>query len=306
MKQPTEILEELSAANPVPETGSQTWAVGETGQRVFAEIASRVEQPEPAARTRRPWRRPWITIPVFVVLTGCALLLATATAGDKIVTVHAADALRDPERVEDFLAAEGIDAEVMAVPADFLAGKWFHLYFAPGADVDEGTFALLKSYVGEIDGSQPSVLERCPLGDCERSGVLEIPGRVRGPITLVVGRPAEPGEEYWARKIDWMNDLAPSGALYCYRLEEKTPPEADRLLRDLGYDVVWVHEVDNYSGETEMPPEGAEITWAFFRGPKTVDMRTTTPEKAEHHRVVEGTPSDQHPRSSAPWAPTCN
>lgn len=260
---------------------------------------------ESAPRGRRLWRRPVVTIPVFIALTGLAFLLTTAIAGDKVIEVAAADALRDPRAVERDLAREGIDARIVAVPSDNLAGKWFHLYLEPRSDIDLDTYWLLKSYVGLIDYRYPSVVARCPMGDCARTGLLELPGKVRGPITLVVGREPNPGEEFWAKNAFGMNELAPSGALWCYRLEEKTPAEAEEILSALGYDIVWVHENDARSDPVARPPAGALITTAWFRGPSVVDVRTAAPEDAVRYKNSEGTPTAEHPRSSAPWAPDC-
>jgi hypothetical protein len=298
-------LLELKAHNPVPENHDQEWANSPKGRAVFARVEAQMGHVQASGKKPR-WRRPSFTIPAFVVLSATALAVASAGAGDKVVTVSASDALANPAAVERSLADEGIDAQIRAVPANHtLVGKWFHLYFAPNSAIDDEAFGLMKSYVGEIDGSNEAVMKRCPIGDCERTSLLEIPGTVKGPMTLVVGREPQPGEEYWAREIDWDNELAPSGALYCYRLEDKTPTEAGALLERLGYNVIWVHEDDKTSNEVPFPPTGDQIEYAFFRGPETVDMRTATPQNAERYKEAGGTPSQRHPRSSAPWAPQC-
>ena len=260
----------------------------------------------PIKRRTRMWRRPFVTIPALAVLSAGAFLLTTAVAGDKVIEVRAADALRDPRGLEQELARQGLDARIVAVPSEDLAGKWYAFYLEPGTDIDEDTFWLLKSYVGHLDARYPSVQERCPIGDCARTGLLEIPGRVKGPITLIVGRVPMNGEAtYWADSFG-MNELSPSGALWCYRLEEKSPAEAESILADLGYDVIWVHEDDNYSDEVSFPPADAEITMAWFRNPKIIDVRTATAEDVDLYRSAEGTPTQNHPRSSASWAPTCS
>jgi hypothetical protein len=305
MKEKTDDLMLLQTHNPVPETRKSDWADSETGRDLFSRIEANVGAVTPAPRRPR-WRRPTVTIPVFVVLSGSALLFASAIAGDKVVGVSATEALVHPDAVERSLAEQGIKADIRAVPAnETLIGKWFNLYLPPDSEIDEETFWLLKSYVGVIDGRFESVMERCPIGDCARTSQLEIPGRVPGPITLVVGRAPRPGEEYWANEVDWDNELAPSGALYCYELEDKTPEEAGPVLQDLGYKVIWVHEQRKSSREVASPPVGSRITFAFFRGPDTVDVRTAEPAMAEKYKVAGGTPSQEHPRSSAPWGPDC-
>ncbi|MDQ4143925.1 MAG: hypothetical protein M3198_09325 [Actinomycetota bacterium] len=296
----------LRAHNPVPEQHDPRWTDSPEGRALFAQIAENMSgQP---ARRRPRWRRPIVTIPMVAAFSASALLFASAIARDKVVSVSAEAALADPSGVERQLANEGIQAEVRVVPVnDFLAGKWFHLYFGPEAVVDSETLALLKSYVGEIDYRYESVAEHCgpTAALCERTSILEIPGSVTGPITLVVGRAARPGEEYWARNIDWSNELAPSGAFYCHRLEGRTPTEAATLLQELGYRVLWVHEEGNTSDEVTLPPPGAEITFAMFRAPDVVDIRTARPPSAERYKEASGTPSQRYPRSSAPWAPDC-
>ncbi|HVF52358.1 MAG TPA: hypothetical protein VNC78_02000 [Actinomycetota bacterium] len=305
MKQETDDMMLLQTHNPIPETSKSDWADSDAGRALFSRIEAHLGQVRPAPRQPR-WRRPTVTIPIFVVLSATGLLFASAIAGDKVINVAAEEALFNPAAVERELAAQGIQAQVQVVPVnDFLVGKWFHLYFHPRAQVDDETFHLLQSYVGVINGASESVLERCPIGDCARTSLLEIPGSVKGPMTLVVGRQPQPGEEYWAEEIDWDNELAPSGALYCLRLEDKTPTEAGPLLRNLGYEIIWVHEADKTSSEVASPPAGSMITFAFFRGPDVVDVRTAEPAMAERYKAAGGTPSQEHPRSSAPWAPDC-
>lgn len=293
------VVTQLKGLNPVEPT---TTFDNEEWEEMFANIVGRPQR----ARKSPLWRRPTITIPVFVALTGAAFLLTTAVAGDKVIEVQAADALSDPRGLEQELARQGLDARIVDVPSENLAGKWYGFHIPPNADIDMETFWLLKSYVGHLDMRYESVEKRCPIGDCARTGLLEIPGRVKGPITLVVGREPRAGEEpYWTDAFG-INEISPGGALWCHALEEKSPSDAGRLLRSLGYEIVWVHEDRITSEEVSKPPAGAVVTSAFMRGPDLVDIRTAMPELANKWRIAEGTPTAKHPRSSAPWAPPCN
>jgi hypothetical protein len=302
MKKTDDDLLVLRAHNPIPEQPDPEWVNGPQGRELFARIEAGTTA-EPHVRHKRArWQRPTVTIPVLVVLTGTALLVASAGAGDKVIAVSAEDALADPSRIERQLAEEGIRADVRAVPVkDALLGKWFHLYVDPRADVDASTFALLKTYVGEIDYRYESVAQQC--GDtgaaCERTAVLEIPGSVEGPITLVAGRAPKAGEEYWARHIDWGNELAPSGALYCYALEEKSPEAARDLLLAAGYaGVVFNYDVENRtSTDVESVPPDAALTSATFKDVDTVVLTFAPVEgssgypSADEQRRSVGTPT---------------
>ena len=287
------LLESIDPANEIVLPSDHEW------DQMFQEIVS-------SERTRRrASRRPLLLVALLGAIAIGLLLLTSALAGDRTIDIHAAEALRDPEGLERRLAREGIDAEIQVAPSDDLAGKWFHLYMHPGAELDDETHWLLQSYVGHIHAGYESVMERCPLGGCSRTDLLELPVKVKGPMTLVVAREPAPGEEYWAKHIDWTNELAPTGAFYCERLEEKGPAEVEELLTALGYDVVWVHDTADTGEEVAFPPAGAEITFAFFRDADTVDVRTAAPEDVERFSANAGTPSEQHPRLSATWAPAC-
>lgn len=297
MKTKTDDLLLLQAHNPIPETDESKWADSDVGTALFSRVEAHAgEIPESSKRPR--WRRPTVAIPVFVAAT--ALLFASAIAGDKVVSVSALDALENPSAVEQQLAEQGIRAQVRAVPVkESLVGKWFHLYLDPTADVDAGTFALLRSYVGEIDYRYESVAEHCgpTAALCERTSILEIPGSVKGPITLVVGRAAEPGEEYWARNIDWSNELAPSGALYCYAFEQKRPEAARDALQTAGYEVGFTYDLKGSSGEVASIPPDSALTSATFKDVDTVVLHLAPIKaepghsSAEEQRLMMGTPT---------------
>lgn len=302
-------LDLIKNINPIPETEAQSWVATPRAERVLAEIQSRAGRGSgvPARRARSRWRKPTVTIPILIVLSGFALLFASAVADNATVLIDADDAVRNPRALVRKLAAKGIEARILIRPTTgWGVGELLFWYPDPGVILDDDTFGLVKLYMGEVDGDSRSVVERCPkLTRCSLTDPLELPVNMHGPITLVVGRAAEPGERYWARHRDASNLLIPSGPLYCYRLEEKSPEEAERILRGLGYDVILVHEVPGLSDPVASPPDAAEITWAWFRDSHTIDVRTAAPEEVEARRLDVGTPNEAQPRSSAPWAPDC-
>ena len=287
-----DMLESFRALDPVDGRAPTERVSDEEWHEMGARITA-------VPKRRRPvWRRPGTRAGAFVVVTASLLAFASAIAGDRVIVVDAADALQNPAAVEARLAEEGIVADVYSVPVEgFLVGKWFHLYLDPAVEIDEGTFALLKSYVGEIDMGHEQVAERCPLGDCERTSILEIPGDVKGPMTLVAGRAAEPGEEYWAKNLDWGNELAPSGALYCLALEEKSLEEAARILEAEGYLVEWTYDPPHTSGggqpsgSVDEPPAGTGITIAYSFEPGVINLRVSPAEEVERFRRSGGTPT---------------
>ncbi|HEX2240328.1 MAG TPA: hypothetical protein VHJ82_04230 [Actinomycetota bacterium] len=292
-------LDLLRTHNPIPEQDDSGWGESAAGRSLFARIEAASVRARPTNKRSR-WRRPTL-VPIFVVLSAGALLFASAIAGDRTIVVKASDALEDPSAVERYLAEEGIEAKINIVPTKpDLVGKWFHLFLDPNAEVDEETFALLKSYVGEIDFRYEKVAERCGDGSgCPRTGLLELPGSVKGPITLVVGREAEAGEEYWATNMEWGNELAPSGAFYCMGLEDKTPAQIEQELESNGYQVEWTYDPKHTGIDGEesrrvtQPPARTELTVAYIFRPGIVSLRVSPPEDADRSRRSAGTPTSE-------------
>lgn len=240
-------------------------------------------------------------------------VVASGVGGDDTIKVDAAAAVEDPRAVERELREAGIDAEVRAVPiADpYLRRKWLWLHFPPGVDIDPDTFALLQSYVGMLHMGWPSVQERCPRGiGCERTAILELPRDVPGPVVLIAGRAPRAGEEGW-ENVDPMNELSPTGALYCYRLEELGSAEAGHRLEELGYRVIWRYspvDVVTDMQPTEFldrPPPGTGIVHAWFRGPNVVDVSLVRDEHVAQQRRSIGTPVTPEDRLGLAWAPSC-
>jgi hypothetical protein len=270
---------------------------------------------EPKGSGRRPTGRRLVPLFIAAVLVS-GWVVASAVGGDDTIRVDAAAAVEDPRAVERQLREAGIDAEVRAVPEPdpYLRGKWIWLHFPPGVDVDPDTFALLQSYVGVLHMGWPSVRERCPSGaprpgiGCERTSILELPRDTPGPIVLIAGRAPRAGEEDW-QNTDPMNELAPTGALYCYRLEELPPVEAGRRLVDLGYRVVWRYAegepFENPSRFPESPPAGTGLVYAWFHGPNVVEVSVAPADLVEEVRSGVGTPVAPDDRAALAWAPSC-
>jgi hypothetical protein len=239
-------------------------------------------------------------------------VVASAVGGDDTIKVDAVAAVEDPRAVERELREAGIDAEVRSVPeADpYLRGKWIWLHFPPGVDVDPDTFALLQSYVGHLHMGWPSVQERCPRGiGCERTAILELPRDVPGPIVVIAGRAPRAGEEGW-ENVDPMNELSPTGALYCHRLEELSTAEAGRRLDELGYRVIWRYAErdpfkDARSEFPDRPPAGTALVHAWFRGPNVVDVSVVPDQHVSEQRRSVGTPVTPEDRLGLTWAPSC-
>lgn len=248
----------------------------------------------------RPSRRKVRQYAVTALAAVVALVIATTIAvGDDTVHVRAADAVADPQAVARELRAIGIEAEILVVPVPrVVAGTWWHLYFAPGVDVDHLEWAKLKAQVGQgVLGFPEETSDRG--AGIYHAEVLELPADLPGPVTLVAGRAAQEGEPI-ATTFD---ELAPVGAFYCLHLERMAPEEAGRELAALGYRVIWVYETHAESHPVAEPPKGSAITSAGFRTPEVVDVRLASTEQAAEIRNIMGTPNSN---SIIPaWAPSC-
>jgi hypothetical protein len=241
-------------------------------------------------------------------------VVASSVVGDATIEVDAVAAIEDPRAVERDLREAGIEAEVRTAPIGdpYLQGKWLWLHFPPGVDIDPDTFALLQSYVGMIDMGWPSVQERCPRGiGCERTSILELPRDTPGPIVLIAGRAPRAGEDGWEH-VDYMNELSPTGALYCFELEELAPTEAGHRLEELGYRVIWryspvdvVTDMDPIKFDLDRPPPGTGVVYAWFRGPNVVDVSLVLEEHVAQQRRLVGTPVAPADRQGLNWAPAC-
>jgi hypothetical protein len=277
-------------------------------------LQAREEQlgPQPRRPRRVALRRRRLGALLVAALVIGGWVVASSVVGDATIEVDATDAIEDPHGVERELREAGIDAEGRTGPeADpYLRGKWIWLHFPPGVDVDPDTFALLQSYVGHLHMGWPSVQERCPRGiGCERTAILELPRDVPGPIVLIAGRAPRAGEEGW-ENVDPMNELSPTGALYCHRLEELSTAEAGRRLDELGYRVIWRYAerdpfMDARSEFPDRPPTGTALVHAWFRGPNVVDVSVVPDQHVAEQRRSVGTPVTPEDRLGLTWAPSC-
>ena len=242
---------------------------------------------------------------LLVAMIGAAVAGGVVWGGvaigrSEIVQVSGQDALRNPSAVERMLRDSGIDADIVEVPLPSTPdghwnGVWWWLYFEGPAAVTEEEFADLQAQVG-LGGIQP---------DADNTTVLELPKGLPGHVTLLVGREAAPGA-FDVTEYDRINELAPTGAFYCLGLDPRDPAALGQALVQRGYRVMWNYEdLDHNVGrEVAAPPDGTVATWAWFRGPKLVDVRIVDdgPE-AQTYREAEGT---FVPGETPPWAPPCS
>ncbi|MGZ4132139.1 MAG: hypothetical protein ACXVWF_03755, partial [Actinomycetota bacterium] len=107
---------------------------------------------------------------------------------------------------------------------------------------------------------------------------------------------------------DLINELSPLGTFWCDRLNPNDPTALGDALRSMGYDVIWMVEPQDQNAKgswpvVATPPSGTVITWAWLRGPHTVDVRLmTSGEVARQYQRDEGT---FLPGETPPWAPSC-
>ena len=178
--------------------------------------------------------------------------LAVERHGD-MVHVSVEDASADPEAMTNELRALGLPAnvEVVAVSPS-LEGTWVDI-------VNDNLSA------GYNDPRISDVFQQIT----NRPSVLKIPDDFSTPFTLVVGRPAEPGERY---NIALEHDV--DDAFHCLGLEGMTPDEAEAALTSNGYEVVWYYEHSDmpYSEIVEDTPSDKEVVDADYLGPTTVGV----------------------------------
>jgi hypothetical protein len=269
--------------------------------RLLPVLVQAVEDRAGRERPRRTRSRRRIRRAGAVALVAAGVVAATTigVGGDDSIRVRASDAAADPEAVARELQAEGIDARILVVPVEhFETPVWWHLWFAPGVQVDRLAWARLKAQVGVgVIGLPDEELDHG--NGVQHRTELVLPRGLPGPVTLVVGRVARPGEPLGAMD----NELAPDGAFWCLQLDRMPPEQAIRAVKGLGYDVVLVLDTPARSDELEGLPPSARLTAAWFRSPKLVDLRFAT-EHVDEYRSAEGTPNEGDP--VPPWSPPCD
>ena len=242
---------------------------------------------------------------IGVAIAAAWLVVATTVlvASQDTISVSATDAIANPAEVTQDLRDAGIEARILIVPVPpSAAGTWWSISFSPGVHVDDLVWAKLKAQVGvAVAGLPEEILDRGR--GVFHHEVLELPRNLEGPLTLVVGRAARPGET----EAPMDNELAPNGTFWCLGLEDLPPERSGRMLEGMGYEVVWVYETFEGPGgegsEVDAPPQGSGITTAFFRAPDVVDIRLAPEAQVERLRLAAGTPI---PGDDVPgWAPRC-
>lgn len=237
-------------------------------------------QPLAAGSDRRIFRRRYLVV-AAAAATALALVIPVMTDdplrgalaidrhGDRI-HVSVEDAAADPEAMTNDLRAEGLPARVEVIPvSSSLEGKW--------VDIVNDNLAA-----GYNDPRISSIFRQIT----RQPKVLKIPADFSTPFTLVVGRPAAPGERYenaLAHDVD--------GAYACLGLAGLTPEEVDEKLTSQGYEAVWYYEHSDmpYSEIVEEPPAGKTVFGAEFLGPTTVGVHAADPDSDQ---VREASRSD--------------
>jgi hypothetical protein len=106
---------------------------------------------------------------------------------------------------------------------------------------------------------------------------------------------------------DRINELAPTGSLYCLGVDPDDPAALGRTLRDRGYRVLWILEdlEANTTRTVSSPPDGTVAVWAWLREPDLMDVRLVdaSSPKLDEYRASEGTYT---PEQTPPWEPPCD
>jgi hypothetical protein len=273
-------------------------------------------------RTRRSRRSAVLLVAAIVGAAVAGSVLVPAIGERGVVRVYAQDALRDPKAVERTLRAEGgIDADIIEVPVfdpppEEAPAWWWWLYWDRPVDLSPSEFALLRAWVGLMDDR---ALEREGFFDGNgetaklrrfygllNDGVIEIPRGIDAQLTLFVGRTV-PKSEFSVNRWDRINELAPTGSVYCLGIDPDDPVALGQTLRDRGYRVLWILEdpVANTSRTVSSPPHGTVAVWAWLREPDLMDVRLVdaSSPKLKEYRASEGTYSLGE---TPPWEPPCD
>lgn len=168
--------------------------------------------------------------------------LAIEQRGDTIY-VSVKDAEADPEAMTNDLRAQGLPANVEVIPVGpSLEGAWVDI-------VNDNLSA------GYNDPRIVDVFTQIT----ERPEVLELPADFSTPFTLVVGRPAQAGEQY---TIFHETDVVDVEG--CLGIEGMTVSEGRQALEERGFELL-------------SPYDDNVIVQAEFRGPTTVVVESADP-----------------------------
>lgn len=239
-------------------------------------------------------RRRW---PAIAVVVGAAVLvtivlpivsddprrgaLAVAQHGDTLY-LRVEDALADPEAMTNDLQAAGLDARVELIPVGpSSVGVWVYVVNDSTTGYNDPRFIDLfrQMYPEEDEGTAQAGIPH--------TRVLEVPADFSTPITLQVGRAAADGETWvMSHTRDTPDETRPGGILYC--LQDLDPPEADRILQELGYEVDWSYSRSpNYGEALSDPPSGKVIVYGELAGPDVLRVDTVDPDSKMAEKALE-------------------
>lgn len=260
-------------------------------------------------RRRRGFRITGVGVTIVAAAVAFASLSLGAALGSDTVTVSAKQAVEDPTGVEKTLRDSGIDATVIVIPVSpywqVLDNTWWWLHFDGPTQLSQHDFADIYRQVGDgLTGLSDAEIDRG--NGIQHFPDLELPKNLPGHLTLFAAKVADGpnvGSGY-----DTINELSPTGTFWCDRLDPNDPEAVGATLRRAGYDVIWVVEPtkdspQGASSEPSSPPANTIVTWAWFRGPHTIDVRLMQDgPQAQRYQDDEGTFS---PGETPPWTPPC-
>lgn len=209
--------------------------------------------------------------------------LAVAKHGDMLY-LRVGDALADPEAMTNDLQAAGLDTRVELIPVGpSSVGVWVEVVNDSTTGYNDPRISDLfrQMYPEEDEGTEQAGIPH--------TRVLEVPADFATPITLRVGRAAADGETWvMSHMRDTPDETQPGGILSC--LQDLDPPAADRILRELGYQVDWRYSPSRNYSERVDPPPGKVIIYGELLGPDTLLVDTVDPdsEMARQARQEEG------------------
>ena len=177
--------------------------------------------------------------------------------GDSLY-VSVKEATADPAAMTNDLRAQGLPANVEVIPV------------SPSL---EGTWVDIVNDNLDADYNDPRISEIFEQIE-ERPSVLELPADFSTPFTLVVGRPAHPGEIYIVATVDDVED-----AHECLELAGLTPAQVEESLSRQGYDAWWYYEHSDMPRTEQLQdvPTDKVVIGAEFHGPTTVIVYTADP-----------------------------
>ena len=239
-------------------------------------------------------RRRW---PAIAVVVGAAVLLTIVLPivsddprrGALAVAQHGGtlylrveDALADPEAMTNDLQTTGLDARVDLIPVGpSSVGVWVDVVNDSTTGYNDPRISDLfrQMYPEEDEGTEQAGIPH--------TRVLKVPADFSTPITLRVGRAAEDGETWvMSHMRDTPDETRPGGILYC--LQDLDPPEADRILRELGYEVDWSYSRSpNYGEALSDPPSGKVIVYGELAGPDVLRVDTVDPDSKMAEKALE-------------------